>query len=487
VTLTDRLLAKLPIVGTKIQRLQETLTTSQGEVSRLETQVQMLTSQLSHREVELATLRTTVVASERSLTALLDANIARVKHQEEELATLRTTVAALERSLTALLVPAGAAADGAGRPIVAELMRQCQALALPTEPAASATPADGQPDNPSTDRPIGLHTLYEHLAQQYRDTVQQRDSLSMRVNALSGALQEARRSGGDRLALAEINSHLTAPFPKAIRAVTGVLPVTVVDVGAQMLVSEDHVYARLLAAGGCRVIGFEAMKEAADKRTDAEPGIQMLNYFIGKGGPATFRVTCFDAASSLFEPNLSYLGQFYALAEMCTPVEEHAVETTRLDDITEAADCDYLKIDVQGGELDVLRGAEALLARALYVHTEVEFAPVYRDQPLFSDVDRFLQDHGFDLLDLTKLGHSSYAALPGQQSRSKLLWADAIYVKRTDLLAAQGPAALLKAAYIAHVNYGMIDFAAHLITSYDQGTGSALAPDYLAQLRRFGV
>jgi hypothetical protein len=99
---------------------------------------------------------------------------------------------------------------------------------------------------------------------------------------------------------------------------------------------------------------------------------------------------------------------------------------------------------------------------------------------LFSDVDRFLQDHGFELLDLTKLGHSGYAALPGQQSRSKLLWADAIYVKRTDLLAAQGPTALLKAAYIAHINYGMIDFAAHLITSYDQRTGSGLAPDYLA-------
>ena len=47
-TVTDRLLAKLPVVGPKIQGLRGTLTTIQGEIGRLGTQ-------LAGQEVELAT------------------------------------------------------------------------------------------------------------------------------------------------------------------------------------------------------------------------------------------------------------------------------------------------------------------------------------------------------------------------------------------------------------------------------------------------
>jgi 2-polyprenyl-3-methyl-5-hydroxy-6-metoxy-1,4-benzoquinol methylase len=55
-TVIDRLLAKLPIVGTKIQGLRKTLTTIQLEVSRLGTQMQVLRSQLADQSVALATL-----------------------------------------------------------------------------------------------------------------------------------------------------------------------------------------------------------------------------------------------------------------------------------------------------------------------------------------------------------------------------------------------------------------------------------------------
>ena len=61
---------------------------------------------------------------------------------------------------------------------------------------------------------------------------------------------------------------------------------------------------------------------------------------------------------------------------------------------------DYLKLDVQGGELDALRAATRVLGDVLAVHVEVEFIPIYLSQPPFDDVFRFIVAAGFDLFDL---------------------------------------------------------------------------------------
>lgn len=59
---------------------------------------------------------------------------------------------------------------------------------------------------------------------------------------------------------------------------------------------------------------------------------------------------------------------------------------------------DYLKIDVEGSEYEVLRGAGTLLDTTSVIKVEVCFIPFRKDQRLFSHVDLLLRDHGFDLL-----------------------------------------------------------------------------------------
>ena len=87
---------------------------------------------------------------------------------------------------------------------------------------------------------------------------------------------------------------------------------------------------------------------------------------------------------------MELLSQFVSLPPIYKTVSTHEVQTTRLDDIPDIGTCDYLKIDVQGGELDVLKGAQRVLKDVIAVHCEVEFAPVYRDQPLFAEIDTLL-------------------------------------------------------------------------------------------------
>jgi FkbM family methyltransferase len=52
-----------------------------------------------------------------------------------------------------------------------------------------------------------------------------------------------------------------------------------------------------------------------------------------------------------------------------------AVETVRLDDIKPPLAVDFLKVDAQGYELDIMRHGTTALSNTLVIECEVEFVP----------------------------------------------------------------------------------------------------------------
>src|SRR5207248_2510884 len=66
---------------------------------------------------------------------------------------------------------------------------------------------------------------------------------------------------------------------------------------------------------------------------------------------------------------------------------------------------DFIKLDTQGSELDILQGAGFLLDDCLGLQLEVMFSPLYEGQPLFADVDTYLRSRGFVLWRLDSLAH----------------------------------------------------------------------------------
>ena len=59
----------------------------------------------------------------------------------------------------------------------------------------------------------------------------------------------------------------------------------------------------------------------------------------------------------------------------------------------------FIKIDIQGGELEVLKGAKENLKKTLGLELEVEFIKMYKSQPLFGDVCEFLRDFDLEFID----------------------------------------------------------------------------------------
>ena len=61
-----------------------------------------------------------------------------------------------------------------------------------------------------------------------------------------------------------------------------------------------------------------------------------------------------------------------------------------------------LKLDVQGFEIEVLKGAEAILSSIEYICAEAHFQELYKGGPVFTDLFDFLCPRGYQLVRMTK-------------------------------------------------------------------------------------
>jgi FkbM family methyltransferase len=265
----------------------------------------------------------------------------------------------------------------------------------------------------------------------------------------------------------------------------------IVDVGAMSIGQGAEPYARLMKALPCDVIGFEPVAAECDKlNQEQHEGHRYLPYFIGDGAPHTFYECNFPMTSSLLEPNTALLAKFQNLENLVRVVKSYPVETWRLDDIAETAGVDFLKLDVQGGEMLVLQGAVERLKSALVVQTEVEFVPLYKGQPLFADLDARLRAQGFLLHHIGATGRTFKPLIANNDINammSQCLWGDAIYVRDFMTFESMPSASLLKLAAILHENYGSFDLAAVALEAHDRLVGSSLQPGYVQALVRVGT
>lgn len=169
---------------------------------------------------------------------------------------------------------------------------------------------------------------------------------------------------------------------------------TVVDVGANPIDGASP-YASMLAAGLCSVAGFEPQPQALDKlRKAAGPHERYFGCAVGDGTPKTLYRTRCEGMSSTLKPDAASLGAFVALPEYGAVVAEQPVETRRLDDL-DLGPVDFLKIDVQGGELDVFRNGRETLSNAVAIQTEVSFVTLYEGQAPIGEIDLELRAQGF--------------------------------------------------------------------------------------------
>lgn len=270
-------------------------------------------------------------------------------------------------------------------------------------------------------------------------------------------------------------------------------PIEVIDVGAGQMRDDLPLYYHLARAGGARITGYEPNLNncVALNQRYGRPH-RFFPHFVGDGGVAKFYQTNSPFTGSLFLPNRPLLDLFSDVGAVTQLVAVEDVQTVRLDDNPDIADVDFLKLDVQGSELAILRGAETALAAAVVVQTEVCFVELYQGQPLFADLDAHLRSRGFAFQHLEPFGTATVKPpLPvavghGDPGRIQQLWSDALYIKDLLRLEQLGDDKLRKLAVILHDLYGICDIAHHCLEIVDRRGGTDVAPRYAALIAPAG-
>lgn len=256
-------------------------------------------------------------------------------------------------------------------------------------------------------------------------------------------------------------------------------PLVLVDVGARGGLKRNW----SAAERHLRLLGFEPDVREFNRLVESARGQEQSKTFFhvalhNRRGPIPLHVAQDRGLSSIFEPNRAFLDTFPE-AERFNTTDIQQVEADALDNQLRAHaidDIDFIKADTQGSELYVLEGArEALAAAAVGVEVEVEFTPIYTNQPLFADVDKYMRGLGYLLFDLRPCYWKRAVGRAAGGAYGQIIWADALYLKSVpalrDAVAAmpqdRQTSKLLRAISVALL-YGYYDYALEI--TRDSGT-----------------
>jgi FkbM family methyltransferase len=197
---------------------------------------------------------------------------------------------------------------------------------------------------------------------------------------------------------------------------------TVFDVGAN-----EGQSAREFCRGFplARIYSFEPAPgpfQLLSRFAGGQPRVTPVNQALGETpGQAEFHENNFDQTSS-FLPASVQSGAYFG-SEVFGCRRKIRVEVTTLDTFCRRESIekiDLLKLDVQGFELNVLKGARDFLegGRIGCLVLELAFVPLYENQPALNDLAAFLGEYQYKLA-----GFYDFA----QSARLHLMWCEAIF------------------------------------------------------------
>jgi FkbM family methyltransferase len=266
-------------------------------------------------------------------------------------------------------------------------------------------------------------------------------------------------------------------------------PIVALDVGAR----DAFVHTRwnALPPDMVRLHGFEPDPPECDalNRRAAAEGLDFHFHPVAlaeRTGPIDFHRYAEPAAGSLYPANRRVVerycyGRESPLSSQFELVEKRTIEAKSMADWARGAgvaEIDFCKLNVQGAELDILRGAGPLLDSVLGIVAEQTFHATYVGAPLFGEVYEFLRAAGFSMFDAIGMNLVARTRSPihvtedrvfsvgGAWPRHQVLEGHFLYL-RDPVLAADEPGSAslqqcLKLVCIAEL-FGQIEFAFELL------------------------
>jgi FkbM family methyltransferase len=232
---------------------------------------------------------------------------------------------------------------------------------------------------------------------------------------------------------------------------------------------------------GSRIIAID-VNEAECQRLNEEcrTGTEFFPLALGRTEEERpFYQTEHPMCSSLYRPNAALIDRFHGM-EGNRLKSVLKVRTVSLDWFSarhEIGPVDFIKIDIQGAELDVFKGGMATLKDVIAIVSEAEFVPLYEDQPLFGDLCAFLAQQRLVFHKVIYFGGRTLKPVWVEEDpymAVQHLWSDAMFLRELAQPDALTDDQLLKTALIAEM-YKSFDVAWVCLMAYDERAGTQLA------------
>ena len=171
--------------------------------------------------------------------------------------------------------------------------------------------------------------------------------------------------------------------------------------------------------------------------------------------------------SSIYPPNFNLLNKFPE-AERFNVEKIIHLNTDTLDNQLKKEginEVDFIKIDTQGYELSILKGSSDCIENVIGLEVEVEFEPMYIGQPLFSEVDSYVKNKGFILIDLKRYFWKRKDNKNTGSSKGQIMFGDALYFKSPEKILSISSISqekIIRAIYV-YLSYGYIDLSQVLL------------------------
>lgn len=188
---------------------------------------------------------------------------------------------------------------------------------------------------------------------------------------------------------------------------------------------------------------YEADEKSIDeiiKVNENKYKTKVINKFIGEDNEKLeFNINSMPHNSSSLETNIDnnyciYHGNKDITAkEAFDTIEKIKLNSYSLSSLIEEKEIDpidFLSIDTQGTEINILKGLNNKIDDVLCVATEINFIDLYKNQTNSYDLIKFMRDHGFYLIDFFDSKKGSMTRIPiNYRNNGQLIHSDALFFK----------------------------------------------------------
>lgn len=248
-------------------------------------------------------------------------------------------------------------------------------------------------------------------------------------------------------------------------------PIKVCDIGASPVDKTDFIE-ELINNTNSVLIGFEPNYEEFQKLNQSDPKKKYYNFGIGDGSEKILNICKAAGMSSFLEPDLEYLNNFHGFDQWSQIIKQVKVKTKKLNDIDE--NIDFLKIDIQGYESEVIKNGIKKIKDCLVVQIETSPTPLYKNEETFSSVILQLEKLGFYLHMFNNINTKSFK--PTLISNNPhvglhhLFQLDCVLVKDLNVIESYNLEELKKLILIMFHSFKSYDLVDYLIRILDRKT-----------------